>query len=553
MKDKIRIGLIIDEFIVPAWQYNAVREIALSTYAEVSVIIQNESRHPLAASSFSSSIIDIHRKIDALLFSGKNTWQQAADLRQVIVDSSVITAFTTANNDTAVIECDTDKLREFSCDVIINLSDTRPSKSLLAIPAFGVWGFSIQREPGKFLPAGYQEVVKREIVTNSQVLLLKNEPLDDIVLHDSWESTCPFSVNLNGNKTAWRTSYFASVLIENIYRSDYASQEEFIQRSGRPGFNNRAFIQKIPSSAESVSYLIRGLAMLSKQILKKLLYTNDFNWFLRFSSGNSFHPLDDTVESFKSIIPPSDRFWADPFVINENGKNYIFVEEFLFSTNRGHISVIELDSNDNISGRTEIIVNPYHMSYPFVFRHKGDYYMIPESSGNRTVDLYHCTDFPYTWEYVNTIFNDINAVDTTPFFHNNKWWLFTSIDKSDNISGFDTELHIFYSDDILSGNWISHPLNPVVSDARRARPAGAVFYYSDMIIRPSQDCSVRYGRAFNMNRITKLSETEYEEVVIRRVAEPEKSQVKGTHTFNSDSDSVVVDAYRYRRRFQLFR
>jgi hypothetical protein len=101
----------------------------------------------------------------------------------------------------------------------------------------------------------------------------------------------------------------------------------------------------------------------------------------------------------------------------------------------------------------------------------------------------------------------------------------------------------------LSDKWTSHPLNPIVSDIRSARPAGKVFLDDGKIIRPSQDCSGRYGRAFNYNIIHTLSENEYSESISEKVEPKWDVDLKGTHTFNSDGKSVIIDAYSFRLRY----
>jgi hypothetical protein len=174
--------------------------------------------------------------------------------------------------------------------------------------------------------------------------------------------------------------------------------------------------------------------------------------------------------------------------------------------------------------------------------------MIPETSQNKTIELFKCQDFPYKWEFTKKLMENLSAVDTTLFFHKNKWWLFTSIDETNNISGGSTELFLFFSDDLFSDVWESHPCNPIISDVRTARPAGRIFKQNNKIFRPSQDCSIRYGKGFNLNQITILSETEYEEKLILKVDTEWDKDLKGTHTFNFDEDITIIDAYSYRRR-----
>ena len=102
------------------------------------------------------------------------------------------------------------------------------------------------------------------------------------------------------------------------------------------------------------------------------------------------------------------------------------------------------------------------------------------------------------------------------------------------------ELYLFFAD-APEGEWQPHPRNPVVSDVRRARPAGRVFARDGELIRPSQDCSIRYGGAVMFNRIVQLTPTDYAEVPAGRMGPGWLRGGLGTHTFNSDSEYEVVD------------
>src|SRR2546430_3791755 len=39
------------------------------------------------------------------------------------------------------------------------------------------------------------------------------------------------------------------------------------------------------------------------------------------------------------------RFWADPHVIYKHGRYCVFIEEFVYTRGKAHISVIEIDTN----------------------------------------------------------------------------------------------------------------------------------------------------------------------------------------------------------------
>jgi hypothetical protein len=49
---------------------------------------------------------------------------------------------------------------------------------------------------------------------------------------------------------------------------------------------------------------------------------------------------DGVMHHFKEILPPSDRFWADPFPVATGGGHLIFFEELPFRGPHGHISVL---------------------------------------------------------------------------------------------------------------------------------------------------------------------------------------------------------------------
>ncbi|HDQ45024.1 MAG TPA: hypothetical protein ENN17_05920 [bacterium] len=178
--------------------------------------------------------------------------------------------------------------------------------------------------------------------------------------------------------------------------------------------------------------------------------------------------------------------------------------------------------------------------------------MIPETRLNKTIELYECTDFPLKWEFRMNLMENVDAVDTTLFFHHQKWWLFTCI-LQDRESLFNSDLYydalyLFYSDSLFSEDWIPHPLNPVVTDVRKARPAGRIFVDSGKIIRPSQDGSLCYGYGYRLNEITRLNEKEYMESEVEFIRPDWKKSIIATHTFNQDNTYTVGDAVKRRSK-----
>jgi len=279
-----------------------------------------------------------------------------------------------------------------------------------------------------------------------------------------------------------------------------------------------------------------------KKILK-LFYIEQ--WALLVSKGKE--GTDPVWEDFTLLSPSKDYFWADPFPWQVDGQDYIFYEELPFSTEKGYISCLKLGANLEIVSNEIVLERPYHLSYPFIFDYEGQLYMMPESRQNRCIEIYRCAQFPNKWEKAGTLMENVEALDATLLQHAGKWWLFVNLVEAGG-NPYDS-LYLFHADSPLSTKWTAHSLNPVVKDMKRARPAGRIFTQNGELIRPSQDCSIRYGYATNFNRIERLNEHEYQETTLSRFAPPENSRtLLSTHTWNETGSLRAIDAEFWRRR-----
>jgi hypothetical protein len=254
---------------------------------------------------------------------------------------------------------------------------------------------------------------------------------------------------------------------------------------------------------------------------------------------------------FKKLEPPKDRFWADPHIHHRDGKHHVFIEEFVYAEKKGRISVISLDEQGPASAARPVLDRPYHLSNPFVFSCGQDLYLIPESMSKRTVELYRCVRFPDQWELKETLMENVRAVDATPFQRDGRWWLFVNIQEEDGASSSD-ELFLFSAARPDTKDWLPHPMNPIVSDVRRARPAGRLFERNGNLYRPAQDCSGQYGSRIVLNRITLLSGTDYEERPVETLGPDWDQSLTGFHTIDFENGLTVVDARRRQNRLAFF-
>jgi hypothetical protein len=243
--------------------------------------------------------------------------------------------------------------------------------------------------------------------------------------------------------------------------------------------------------------------------------------------------------------PPRGRDWADPFPFRAQGRSWLFFEEIPWKLARGHISVAELDAQGGVHEVRVALATDHHLSYPFVFAHDGETYLLPESRTAEATTLYRASRFPDEWEPA-CVLADIAVYDPTLLHRDDGWWLFGTVAEPGESQ--DDELHVFRAQR-LEGPWRAHPRNPVVSDVRSARPAGPLIQDGDRLLRPAQDGSGRYGRAVVFNEVLELSDAAYREVEVARLEPDWLSRNLATHHYATDERWAAVDALRRRRRW----
>lgn len=216
--------------------------------------------------------------------------------------------------------------------------------------------------------------------------------------------------------------------------------------------------------------------------------------------------VKNPVLTAKDVTDVRAQFVSDPFMVSENGAWHMFFEVFSRRTGRGAIGLAMSDDGLTWAYQQIVLHEPFHLSYPYVFKWKNQYYMIPETRAANSIRIYKAEHFPTKWSFVGKLLDGRQGSDPSVFYYAGRWWMFV-----ETSAGRHDTLCLYYSDDLV-GPWTEHPKSPVnCGDASIARPGGRVLVIGDRVFRYAQDCKFVYGNQVRAFEITKLTTTDYEE------------------------------------------
>ncbi len=295
-------------------------------------------------------------------------------------------------------------------------------------------------------------------------------------------------------------------------------------------------------SLDAVSAVARETGIVASKAIRFLdiLARGGRTWGIGWRFDEATSLLDKGGATFRVLTGDAGSYLADPFPFRHQGQDFIFVEQYLYSKNRGCIAVMTADRSGTAGAPRIVVEEPHHLSYPFVFEQDGQVWMIPESGAARNVSLYRAVEFPYRWTREACLIEGIEGYDTTPLRHEGGFWFFVSPRLWRSTSW---DLLSLYRAESLTGSWTPYVANPVLIDARLSRPAGAVIRHGGRMLRPVQDCTRGYGTAVTFCRIDALSESEFAQTPVGRI----QCGAFGCHTYNRRSGLEAIDLFGHIR------
>lgn len=192
---------------------------------------------------------------------------------------------------------------------------------------------------------------------------------------------------------------------------------------------------------------------------------------------------------------------ADPFLFIYKNKLFLFFE-IEITKGKGEIWGARIEGN-SLKNPQKIIEEPFHMSFPLVFKEQETIFMLPESSEDKSVRLYKAKDFPYKWSLEKILFSgkllaDINFLEKEGVYY----WFCYDLDIK--------KTRLYYSSGLYD-KWVEHSESPFLSN----RNAGSIFTINNRLYRPIQIEYITYGEGVELREIISIDKMNFKEVKIK--------------------------------------
>ncbi len=189
-----------------------------------------------------------------------------------------------------------------------------------------------------------------------------------------------------------------------------------------------------------------------------------------------------------------------------------------------------------VRGRV-LLEGPHDVAHPSVATIDGRTYVLPSTPAAGSTTLWRLSEGGGL-AAIAEIAPGRRLADPTLFRADGLWW----IACTDAAGGADDTLCLWHATR-PQGPWRPHAGNPVKIDVRSSRPAGAPFRAQGQLWRPAQDCAAARGAAVMLNRVERLTPSEYRERPIRRLG-PGRRDAGGLATVAIWNDQTVVGGTR---------
>lgn len=554
----LRIGILLDGPRMARFCESIIRQIQACEFANIELLVYRKPKASSASNPAERNLLqrlthrfgraNLRKQLLYDLYLKSDDRKKNSNHPRQIVDCSPLLA----GIDSIVVEPvgqrfvhrfppeDIEKIRSYKLDVLLRFGFNILKGDILSSARYGVWSY--HHGDNDFYRGGppmLWELVERNPMSGVILQVLTEELDAGVVLCKSLFTTQPtISTAQNAFGPYWGASDFVIRKLHELHRFGW---EHVGQRSiPAAPYRGKRKLYRTPGNLDMVRWL--GPVLAKKAIQQPFRKPTVQHW--KIGIRVNAEPLltrnsNGSLDGFRWIDSPKGHFWADPFLHDENGKKWMFFEDYIYAEKRGIIACAEIAADGTPREPLPCLDEAqHHFSYPYVFRAGEDLFMLPEARSTNEVRLYRCEKFPGKWRRQATLLRG-KFVDPSVWWRDGLWWMTVTAADPDARS---SSLYLFYSEK-LDGRWQLHTASPISTDTRRNRGAGRIVEFEGRWIRPSQSSCPIYGYSFALNEITKLTTSDYEESFLREF-KPEALKMQAMHTYNWIPGLEVIDGAR---------
>ncbi len=233
MKDKLKIGILIDSYQIPNWAFKMLERIDGSTYAEIVLIVKNDA--PTPSENVYRKLKDNYQillfialmRLDNVVFRSEPNAFEAKEIRQLLPNTPYMTVNPIQNKFSDCFEeDDIERIESYHIDVLVKLGFRILSGKVLTSARYGVWSYNhSDNEIDQGKVAGFWEVLEEVGETGSFLEILTEDFDHRKILCRSYSQTDHLSVNRNRNNLFWKTLSFLPRKLKELYE---VGEQEFL-------------------------------------------------------------------------------------------------------------------------------------------------------------------------------------------------------------------------------------------------------------------------------------------------------------------------------------
>jgi len=286
LKEKLKIGILLDNLNIHSWEFAIIESIIGSEFAKLSLIVLRGSSNIKDTREINTSVIyKLHNKLDEIISGERKRFYAKKNISPLLENVPLITINSIIDGGKETFQTDlSNNIRAYNLDAIINLGFYELEGLILSIPKYGIWSYYVGNSFGlNGNHGGYVEVVSESAITCTSLTMQNGTYKDKKVLYKAIGPTHAFSISINRSNAYKRAVLILPRILKGIYEGGDSLLTEFVAKFAKEDNILDESSNKNRSSLGNLKFLLFHLWILLRKLVKKIIYTDSFNWFILFN------------------------------------------------------------------------------------------------------------------------------------------------------------------------------------------------------------------------------------------------------------------------------